>query len=66
MLNQVLVQPAMSESITKNWTEQAIECYKLNGNCKECSIRKAHYSFDCQMHRVVEVLKLMNGEPKIK
>lgn len=65
MLNQVLVQPAMSESITKNWTEQAIECYKLNGNCKECSIRKAHYSFDCQMPRVVEVLKLMNGEPKI-
>ena len=49
MLNQVLVQPAMSESITKNWTEQAIECYKLNGNCKDCSIRKAHYSFDCQM-----------------
>ena len=66
MLNQVLVQPAMSESITKNWTEQAIECYKLNGNCKECSIRKAHYSFDCQMPRVVEVLKLMNGGPKIK
>ncbi len=66
MLNQVLVQPAMSESITKNWTEQAIECYKLNGNCKECSIRKAHYSFDCQMPRVVEILKLMNGEPKIK
>ena len=66
MLNQVLVQPTMSESITKNGTEQAIECYKLNGNCKECSIRKAHYSFDCQMPRVVEVLKLMNGEPKIK
>ena len=66
MLNQVLVQPAMSESITKNWTEQAIECYKLNGNYKECSIRKAHYSFDCQMPRVVEILKLINGEPNIK
>ena len=66
MLNQVLVQPAMSESITKNWTEQAIECYKLNGNCKDCSIKKAHYSFDCQMQRVVEILKLINGEPNIK
>ena len=66
MLNQVLVQPAMSESITKNWTEQAIECYKLNGNCKECSIRKAHYSFDCQMPRVVEILRLMSGEAKIE
>ena len=56
----------ISSSITQSWTEQAIECYKLNGNCKECSIRKAHYSFDCQMPRVVEILKLMNGEPKIK
>ncbi len=55
----------ISTSITKNWTEQAIECYKLNGNCAECSIRKAHYSFDCQMPRVVEVLKLM-GEPDLE
>lgn len=49
----------------KNWTEQAIECYKLNGNCSECSIRKAHYSFDCQMPKVVEILKLMNGDPDL-
>ena len=49
MLN-TLVQPnEISTSITKNWTEQAIECYRLNGNCAECSIKKAHYSFDCQM-----------------
>lgn len=63
MLNQAILQPTMSESITKNWTEQAVECYKLNGNCRECSIRKAHYTFDCQMPRVVEALKLLNGEP---
>ena len=66
MLNQAILQPAMSESITKNWTEQAIECYKLNGNCRECSIRKAHYTFDCQMPRVIEALKLLNGEPELK
>ena len=54
-----------SESITKNWTEQALECYKLNGNCSECSIKKAHYSFDCQMPKVIEILKLMNGEPNL-
>ena len=54
----------ISNSITKNWTEQAIECYKLNGNCAECSIKKAHYTFDCQMPRVIEVLKLM-GEPDL-
>lgn len=66
MLNHAIVhQPTvMSDSITKNWTEQAIECYKLQGNCAECSIRKAHYTFDCQMPRVVEVLKLLNGEPQ--
>ena len=68
MLNTVISnQPnEISTSITKNWTEQAIECYTLNGNCAECSIRKAHYSFDCQMPRIVEILKLMNGEPVIK
>ena len=66
MLNTVIKeQPAISDSITKNWTEQALECYSLNGNCAECSIRKAHYSFDCQMPKVVEILKLTVGEPKI-
>lgn len=65
MLNQAIAKPEISGSITKNWTEQAIECYKLNGNCAECSIRKAHYSFDCQMPKVVEILKLMNGAPSV-
>ncbi len=65
MLNTTLQeQPTtISESITRNWTEQALECYHLNGNCAECSIRKAHYSFDCQMPKVVEILKMVNGEP---
>ena len=65
MLNTTLQeQPTtISESITRNWTEQVLECYHLNGNCAECSIRKAHYSFDCQMPKVVEILKMVNGEP---
>ncbi len=65
MLNTTLQeQPTtISESITRNWTEQALECYHLNGNCAECSIRKAHYSFDCQMPKVVEILKMVNGDP---
>ena len=68
MLNTVIKQEPteISTSITKNWTTQAIECYKLNGNCAECSIRQAHYTFDCQMPKVVEILKLMNGEPEIE
>ena len=66
MLNTV-IQPTIgiSDSITKNWTEQALECYKLNGNCANCSIMKGHYSFECQMPKVVEILKLTVGEPKI-
>ena len=68
MLNTLIKEEPVefSTSITRNWTEQAIECYSLNGNCAECSIKKAHYSFDCQMPKVVEILKLMNGEPVIK
>ncbi len=66
MLNTVQ-QPTIpiSDSITKNWTEQALECYSLNGNCAGCSIAKAHYSFECQMPKVVEILKLTVGEPKV-
>ncbi len=66
MLNSLAVnQPAnISDSITRNWTEQALECYRLNGNCKECSITKGHYSFVCQMPKVVEILKTINGEPE--
>lgn len=67
MLNTALeVQPTdISTSITRNWTKQAVECYSLNGDCSQCSIRQAHYSFDCQMPKVVEILKLMIGEPDI-
>ncbi|MBQ4114981.1 hypothetical protein IJD34_06210 [bacterium] len=66
MLNAVIEpQTIISESITKNWTEQALECYSLNGNCAECSIKKAHYSFDCQMPKVVEILRITVGEPTI-
>ena len=66
MLNTLIKeQPAISDSITKNWTEQALECYQLNGDCSECSIMKGHYSFECQMPKVVEILRLTVGDPKI-
>ena len=66
MLNTAIELPEneISTSITKNWTPQAVECYKLNGNCAQCSIKQGHYSFDCQMPKVVQILKLMNGEPE--
>ena len=67
MLNSVIERESdISDSITKNWTEQAIECYRLNGNCSECSIRRAHYSFACQMPKVIEILKAVAGEPELE
>ena len=66
MLNAIVQeQVTISDSITKNWTEQALECYSLNGNCAECSIMKGHYSFQCQMPKVVEILRLTVGEPEV-
>ena len=66
MLNSfVQEETAISDSITRNWTEQAIECYRLNGNCAECSIIRGHYSFECQMPKVVEILKAVAGEPDL-
>ncbi|MCD8377250.1 MAG: hypothetical protein LUB59_00515 [Candidatus Gastranaerophilales bacterium] len=55
----------LSDSITQNWTEQALECYNLNGDCKNCSISKGNYSFVCQMPKVVEILKTVYGKPEI-
>ena len=54
----------LSESITQNWTEQALECYRLNGDCSMCSISKGHYSFVCQMPKIVGMLLQTQGEPQ--
>lgn len=54
----------MSDSITQNWTEQALECYYINCNCKECSISRGNYSFICQMPKVIDTLLQTVGEPE--
>lgn len=54
----------ISDSISKNWTEQAITCYRLGGNCQECSIGSGNYSFVCQMHKVVDKLLKEVGPPE--
>ena len=56
----------MSDSIIQNWTPQAIECYELKQNCKNCSISKGCYSFVCQMPKVINHLLKTIGEPKGK
>lgn len=54
----------MSVSITQNWTEQAIECYSINCDCKRCSLRNGHYSFICQMPKVIDTLIQTVGVPE--
>lgn len=54
----------ISESISRNWTEQAVACYKLEGDCSKCVIGTGHYSFVCQMHKVVAKLLKEVGPPE--
>lgn len=54
----------ISDSITQNWTQQALECYEINCDCKKCSLSQGHYSFICQMPRVIETLVATVGAPE--
>ena len=53
----------MSNSITQNWTDQAIRCFYNNCDCNKCTITKGKYSFDCQMASVVRILYKDLGPP---
>ncbi len=63
---QELHPTVISESITQNWTEQALECYRLNCDCASCSITNGNYSFACQMPKVIDVLIKTLGKPVAK
>ena len=54
----------ISESITQNWTEQALECYSIKCDCKKCSLAKGNYSFVCQMPKVIDALINLHGKPQ--
>ena len=54
----------ISDSITQNWTQQAIECYSINCNCKKCSLKNGKYSFICQMPKVIDILIKTLGKPE--
>lgn len=54
---------SISESITQNWTQQALECYELHCDCSQCSVAKGNYSFVCQMPKVLDILIKTNGIP---
>jgi len=56
----------ISDSITQNWTEQALECYRIHCDCSQCSVSKGNYSFACQMPKVLDVLVKTLGQPSSK
>lgn len=55
----------ISESITQNWTEQALECYHIKCDCTKCSLAKGNYSFVCQMPKVIDTLINLTGRPQM-
>lgn len=54
-----------SDSITQSWTEQALECYSIKCDCSKCSLKNGHYSFICQMPKVIDKLIKSSGRPQI-
>ena len=54
----------ISNSITKNWTDQAIRCYLTKCNCTTCSVASGNYSFVCQMPAVINILLEQIGPPE--
>ena len=55
----------ISDSIVQNWTLQAYECYSIGCNCAKCSISKGHYSFVCQMPKIIRALLKKYGKPNL-
>ncbi len=55
----------ISGSITQNWTEQALECYRIHCDCKKCSLAHGNYSFVCQMPKVIDALISLTGRPRL-
>ncbi len=55
----------ISNSITKAWTEQALECYSIGCDCKKCSLANGNYSFVCQMPKVIDILIKFAGKPAL-
>lgn len=55
----------ISSSITKSWTEQAMECYAIGCDCSRCSLKNGNYSFVCQMPKVIDILIGAIGKPRM-
>ena len=58
-----------SETICKNWTPTAKECYQLGCNCSKCNLYKIYFTkslFKCKMKETVIELVRKYGKPDLK
>ena len=55
-----------SETISKSWTQSAIDCYLLGCVCSKCNLYKLYFkksSYKCQMKNTVIELVRKTGKP---
>jgi hypothetical protein len=58
-----------SETLSKEWTRQAIDCYLTGCNCSKCTLYKVFFSkrnYKCMMKGTVIELIRKKGAPNIK
>ncbi len=56
-----------SETLSKNWTPSAIDCYNLGCRCSKCNLYKIYFSDSvnkCKMKETVIELVRKLGAPK--
>ena len=56
-----------SETISKNWTSAAIDCYLIGCSCSRCNLYKIYFSesnFHCRMKETVIELVRRCGAPE--
>lgn len=55
-----------SETVSRNWTPSAIDCYKLGCVCSRCNLNKLYFAdsiFRCRMKETVIELVRKIGAP---
>ena len=57
-----------SETLNKNWTRAAIECYQIGCSCSKCYLYKVFFSkrkISCRMKETVIELVRLVGIPEV-
>lgn len=58
-----------SETLSKNWTPTAIDCYNIGCSCSKCNLHKIYFSKStnkCKMKETVIELVRKIGAPKLE